>query len=253
MGPGGNILDLKQTIPLFDGKNFHAWKFRVKLYLKAQGLYHTISGEKKPAKTKKSSAATKKGQASEATTSTVTGDQATEADGEDHASGTESDRALSIICSTLSDGIIQMVSNCETPKALWSFLTEAFEQSSTINRLLLHRKMMDLKYVPGTSMVEHISKVKSIIEEMVAIGRTAEEADKVVYLLGGLPKEYDAQVQIVSNIKEKELNFENVVGMILQEERRQQQDSQRDLSKVDAAYFAKGKTKKNNHKFYCSH
>lgn len=69
----------------------------------------------------------------------------------------------------------------------------------------------------GGSSMEYLLKVKSIADNLAAIGEPVSEQDQILYLLGGLRAEYISFVIYVTSLPES-LSLEEIHSMLLTSE-----------------------------------
>ena len=105
--------------------------------------------------------------------------------------GKREDKAMSLIGRTIHQSLIYLVSHLENSAEVWEALEHHFRQRTDANRMDLITSLSDLKLKPGGDIREHVRKAKEYADELATIGQQLAELDRVIYLLKGLPKEYE--------------------------------------------------------------
>ena len=144
----------------FDGMNYHTWKFKMQMVLEERDLWEVTSGEVK----------------FEHLTNAL--DQATYK--------RRSRKALAIICLAMEDSQLPLVRSASGAYDAWSRLEGHFEKKSLANKLFLRRRFFTAKMEEGDDVLQHINKLKTLAEQLDAVGAPVSEDDLVITLLGSL-------------------------------------------------------------------
>ena len=62
---------------------------------------------------------------------------------------------------------------------------------------MVRKKLLNMKMKDIGSMKDYVRQMTETFDELAALGDPLDEADKVQYLLGGLPESYDALVTVL--------------------------------------------------------
>ena len=100
-----------------------------------------------------------------------------------------------------------------TTSEIWSALETLFAAASKA-RIMQLRLQIQTSKKGGSSMMEYLLKVKSIADNLAAIGEPVSEQDQILYLLGGLGAEYISFVIYVTSRPES-LSLEEIHSMLL--------------------------------------
>ncbi|POM66197.1 Putative retroelement, partial [Phytophthora palmivora] len=144
----------------FDGTNFHTWKFKMRMVLEERDLWEVTSGEIKL----------------EHCTTAL--DQST--------FKRKSRKALAIICLAMEDSQLPLVRSAKDAYDAWSRMEGHFEKKSLANKLFLRRRFFTTMMGEGDDVLEHINKVKTLAEQLDAVGAPVSEDDLVITLLASL-------------------------------------------------------------------
>lgn len=167
----------KVTIPVLTGKgNYQSWKTRIQDVLTDKDLIDYADGTiKKPAVGQTKSIITTPArrrtgeldidseEREEGTSTIVYSD-------EDLASWKKSDsKALTFIRLRVDDNVLRHVATCTTSHEIFKQLEKLFDSTSTLSLFALKRQYYRADYIDGTNMSEHIAKLRSIHNQIMAI------------------------------------------------------------------------------------
>ena len=82
----------------------------------------------------------------------------------------------------------------ENPVVVWKKLADQFQKKTWASKLVLRRKLYNLKLKDGQSMQKHVKMLTKIFDELSIIGDSLDEENQVVHLLASLPESYDMLV-----------------------------------------------------------
>ena len=175
------------SIEKLDGTNYHVWKFKMQLILEDKELYGVIDG------------------------SDVKSEKA-----EGAADWAKRDKKARVtICLALSDSVLATVRSCDTAVSVWEKLASVFESKSLVNRLFMRRKLLTMKMGEGDALGTHINSIKTLAEQLAAIGAQISEEDLVMTLLMSLPPSYEHFITALESVSESELTYDYVVAKLL--------------------------------------
>ena len=178
-------------ISKFDGTNFHAWKFKIQMVLEERDLWEVVSGEVK---------------AEHCTTAL---DQAT--------FKWKSRKAMAVICLSMEDSQLPLVRSASGAFDAWSKLVDHFEKKSLANKLFLRRRFFTTMMEDGDDVLSHINNLKTLAEQLKAVGAPVCEDDLVITLLGRLGDSYQFLITALES-RSDTLNWELVTSRLLHEE-----------------------------------
>jgi len=148
----------------FDGTNFHTWKFKMQMVLEERDVWEVVSGEVKIEHCQ------------------TPADQA--------VFQKKSRKAMAIICLAMEDSQLPLVRSASGAHDAWSRLEEHFEKKSLANKLFLRRRFFTTMMDEGDDVLAHINKLKTLAEQLDAVGAPVNEDDLVITLLGSLSESY---------------------------------------------------------------
>ncbi|KAI4370820.1 hypothetical protein MLD38_019127 [Melastoma candidum] len=103
---------------------------------------------------------------------------------------------MSLLFSALTPEPLSQVVYCKTSREVWEVLKNRYESTSTTRIINLRTQMQQLKK-EGRSMQQYLSSLKSLSDQLGAVGEPVKYSDYIWYMLEGLPAEYDAVVTAV--------------------------------------------------------
>ena len=175
----------------FSGTNFHTWKFKMQMVLEERDLWDVVSGEVKL----------------EHCTSNL--DQAT--------FKRKSRKALAIICLAMEDSQLPLVRSAKDAHDAWSRLEGHYEKKSLANKLFLRRRFFTTMMGEGDDVLEHINRLKTLAEQLDAVGAPVSEDDLVITLLASLSESYQFLITALES-RADSLTWELVTSRLLHED-----------------------------------
>ncbi|KAH9079753.1 hypothetical protein Ae201684P_017099 [Aphanomyces euteiches] len=103
-------------------------------------------------------------------------------------------KAFAIVCLSLEDAQLSMVRSCTTATQAWKRLEDHYEKKSLANKLYLRKKFFACAMAEGTDMMHHLNDLKTLSEQLEAVGAPVSEEDLVITLLCSLPESYDVLI-----------------------------------------------------------
>ena len=175
----------------FDGSNFHLWKFKMQMVLEERDLWDVVSGEVKP----------------EHLTNPL--DQATYK--------RKSRKAMAMICLAMEDSQLPLVRSANGAHDAWSRLEGHFEKKSLANKLFLRRRFFTTMMDEGDDVLQHINKIKTLAEQLDAVGAPVSEDDLVITLLASLSESYAFLITALES-RSDSLSWELVTSRLMHED-----------------------------------
>ena len=86
----------------------------------------------------------------------------------------------------MDDSQLPLVRSATSAYDAWSRLEVLYEKKSLANKLFLRRRFFTTMMDVGDDMLEHINKLKTLVEQLDAVGAPVSEDDLVITLLGSL-------------------------------------------------------------------
>jgi hypothetical protein len=169
---------LRYKLPTLGDNNWNAWKTRIKVHLKANGLLDCIE-----------SSSTARIPPSES----------------------KMDSAYLVLLMSVEDHILPIVEAAGNAKEAWKSLEAMFQPRTNVRIANLKRELALLKIKRSESILAYISRAKSLMNELKAIGESINPKDVVLAVLRGLPVEYETVVLFLE-AKEGDISLESIVG-----------------------------------------
>lgn len=195
-------------VPLFDGSNYPAWKYRMQVVLEEHDLIDCIEREM--------------AEMDELEVKPEDNDAAQRAKAKEAEKRKKQERRCkSLLISRIHDSQLEYVQDHQTPKAIWLALQRVFERKSVASRLHLKRKMLTLRH-EGGSLSENFLIFDKIVREYKSTGAQLDDLDVVCHLLLTLGSSFATVVTALETMPEDTLTLEFVKCRLLDEEIKQQ-------------------------------
>ena len=173
-----------------NGSNYRSWVFNMKLYLESLDLFEHAEGtaefpnEDASAETRrKFNSAAKK--------------------------------AWTYICLAIEPEQQIHVRDTKTAKEAWDAIRNQFARESLLQKVRLRQQYYSCKYHVGDSVLEHISHLKSLHEQLKEMGVSVDDKELAMTLLASLPEQYKPLITALDAMGETEISFEKVKNLIL--------------------------------------
>lgn len=200
------------------GPNFATWKVQCTMALKKDGLWGIVSGR----------------------------EETPEGARERECFAGRQDKALATIVLSVDPSLLYLIGDPVDPVAVWKKLEDQFQKKSWVNRLNLRRKLHSLRLKDDESVQGHVKSMLEIFNELLIVGDTITDEDRVVYLLASLPESFDTLVTALeSNPTVPEMEI--VIERLMHEERKLKD---RQESGSDGALAARHKTRSKGPRCY---
>ena len=164
----GTAMDEKWSIDKLDSSNWITWKFQMRHLLLAKGLWGYVDGTE------------------------VLREDASAQERADFKKASQ--KAFSTIVMAISTSQLYLVTSFDEPKDAWGALRDHYERDTLADKLMLKKQYFRTEMMEGTSIEAHMKHIKELTDKLAAIGAPISEEDKVVTLLGSLPKSYSTLV-----------------------------------------------------------
>jgi hypothetical protein len=120
----------------------------------------------------------------------------------------------------LLDSLLLNVSEEATTKDLWDKLRNLYQYKSLVNKLLLRKKLYNLRMRDGDSVADHLNAFNIVVSQLVSVEIKISDEDKCIILLCSLPDSWDSLVVAIGS-NTMALKFDEVVSSLFSEEMRQ--------------------------------
>lgn len=191
-------------LPLFDGTNFAAWKFRMLILLEEHELVECVQNFAADVPELQDAA-----DDSEAVKKTKK---------EAREKRKKMDRKCkSLLVSRIHDSQLEYIQDKPAPKDIWDALRRVFERRSIASRMHLKRQMLTMRFEGGT-LQQHFLRFDKLVREYRATEAVLEEIDVICHLLLTLGSSYATVVTAIETMPEENLSLEFVKCRLLDEE-----------------------------------
>lgn len=187
-------------LQMFDGTNYDKWKFRLNLFLELKECNEVLTNDEKPEK--------------------VT-------EGEWKVKDL---KAKNYIVNSMTNTQLELIISEKTAKNMIKKLDDTYLVKSSATKLLIKRKLLDLKLKENENPVDFFDIFEKQINELRNAGENVSNEDKINYLLLALPEKLSHIVDIVDALPSKEKTVEYIKSKLLLEYKKK--ESNFDLSSV---------------------
>ena len=165
-----------------DGSNWVIWKYRIKIFLKVNGLKNHLDHSTPPPVKPQ-----------------PLNDDAKEDEIKEHQNQTEEYRRWKqvdavvelYIVSTIPDSIFIALLHCKTSKDLWEAICAEQQARGKILGTKLVRQLREERCTDPDDVRVHVAKMARLCDEIAMSGKKLEDADFVSILTNSLPRSYD--------------------------------------------------------------
>ena len=180
------------VVDKFNGENFSLWKFKMEMVLASRDLWDIVD-ESEAAPPSNADVKDKK------------------------AFEKRSKTAFGLIAINLVDKEMPHIKHCKGPAEAWKTLSNIHETKSLSNILFLRRKFFTIKMQEADDMLDHINKVKSLVDQLTCLEVAIKDEDVVMTLLDSLPTSYEHLITALETRPMKELTLEFVIARLMHE------------------------------------
>lgn len=78
------------------------------------------------------------------------------------------------------------MSNETDARALWKKLKKKFEQKFAVNKAFLTRKLVNMKFKDGTSVIDHLNEFQSVVNQLATMKMTLGDEIQALLILSSL-------------------------------------------------------------------
>uniref|UniRef100_A0AAV1VI52 Retrovirus-related Pol polyprotein from transposon TNT 1-94 n=1 Tax=Peronospora matthiolae TaxID=2874970 RepID=A0AAV1VI52_9STRA len=151
---------------------------------------------------------------------------------------------MAVIRLAMEDSQIPLVRSESGACDTWSRLEDHFEKKSLANKLFLRRRFFTTMIEESDDVLEQIVKLKTLAEQLEAVGAPVCEDNLVITLLGSLSDSYQFLITSLES-RSDTLSWELVTSRLLHEEmKRKEQGSKGDEASQGQAFITRDKQRK---------
>ena len=130
-------------------------------------------------------------------------------------------QACGFIRQFVEDNTLNHISDVEDGRLLWKKLEELYGRKESVNKMLLIKRLMHMRYPNGSSMADHLSNFQGVVNELTGMGISFEEEVQALLLLGSLPESWETlKVNLCNTAPGGVVTWELVKAKLLNEEAR---------------------------------
>ncbi|GBM93468.1 hypothetical protein AVEN_215354-1 [Araneus ventricosus] len=168
----------------FIGQNYSEWKFQINCALKAKGVFTIANGNK------------------------------TKPDNDEYKiERWEKDDAIAmfIISSAMELPQVTLIESCRSSKEMIEKFDSIFKLKSDFNKMLLLEKFHQLNIECKETVVQYISKVENLADQVKDAGESISDATVITEILGTLPPKYKNFRQEWLSVDDSKQNLSNII------------------------------------------
>jgi hypothetical protein len=128
------------------------------------------------------------------------------------------DKALYVLCQTLSPSEFARISNSESAKEAWQILETTYESTKLVKSAklqMLISKFEEIKMLEDEAFREFYSKMSDLRNSMVSLGKTVSNVKLIRKILRSLPERFRIKVTTIEERKDlEEMKIEELVGSL---------------------------------------
>lgn len=191
-------------LPLLDGSNFSAWKFRMLILLEEHELEECVRmnvADVEDLRVQQGDNQQEKDRKAKALEGRMKKDR----------------RCKSLLVSRIHDSQLEYIHDMISPKDIWDALHRVFERRSIASRMHLKRQMLSMRF-DGGNLRQHFLVFDKLVREYRATGAVLDDLDVVCHLLLTLGSSYAGVVTALETMPEENLSLEFVKCRLLDEE-----------------------------------
>ncbi len=195
------------------GDNWGTWKFQIRLYLQANGLWNIVNGdEPRPDED---------------------GPAATAWDSREY-------KAMAALGLTVDTALLYIVIDKTTSNEIWVALRDHFEKVSATNKYFLLTQLFELELKEGVSVDNHLKLFTELCQKLLAVNCDVPQEVKTAALLRSLPASYQV-LRTTLQMKGDDLRLEEVIQAIsAEDQQRRSGRTKKTVSTVAESAFQAG-------------
>lgn len=155
---------------MLTGPNYSIWKRRMKDYLNCRDLYDPVEG-----------------------------DSAKPDDIDNKKWEKMKTRTVSHIRQWVDDKVFHHIDDIDDPEEVWKKLQGMYERKSPQNKVLIMKRLVNLKYKDGHSVAEHLSSFQELINRLTNAKIAFDDEIQALLLLSSLPDSWETLVISLNN------------------------------------------------------
>ena len=96
-----------------------------------------------------------------------------------------------------------------TAKEAWDALKNQFARESLLQKVRLRQQYYSCRFRSGSNMLEHISHLRSLHDQLREMGVNINDGELAMTLLASLPVEFKPIITALDAVGDESISFEN--------------------------------------------
>lgn len=191
-------MEVTNEVKLRTPEQWAAWKYRVKVLLRAAGVLSIVDGSSpKPDEAK-----------------------------EEFAAWADNDaKAQNIIVARLAEKTINQVLSCTTGKQVWDKLHTIFEQTGNLSVHIAQEKFYNLKFIEKETVADFLGRFEETLATLKSLGVEISMSMAVTKITSSLPSSFNHFVSAWESVPTERRTLEELSSRLLVEEMRMKTDT----------------------------
>ena len=145
------------------------------------------------------------------------------------------------IASTIPDSLFMKIRTKATAYEIWKELEGHFQNRSRMVSVDLRRRIQDLRCAEKGDMISHFATLRTMREDLAAMGQPLNENDFYAIILGSLPQSYDPYISAVnatSSVLGKTISADDLMLTVTEEYERRNLKNKTGKKDDNAAFYS---------------
>lgn len=133
----------------------------------------------------------------------------------------QKDKALTMIALSIRDNVIPYIANITEPDECWALLKNLYASKTNSRKLMLMRRLTNLKMEKGTSMSLFLQSLKELLNEFSCIGEIIPDSKVVEQVLMAFPESLEGLVNTLM-YRPSLLSVSELTVILMQDDQRRE-------------------------------
>ena len=145
------------------------------------------------------------------------------------------------IASSIPDSLFMKIRTKGTAYEIWKELENHFQNRSRMVSVDLRRRIQELRCAEKGDMLSHFATLRTMREDLAAMGQPLNESDFYAIILGSLPASYDPYISAInatSSVLEKTLSADDLMLTVTEEYERRNLKNKSGKKEENAAFYS---------------
>ncbi|KAI0493655.1 hypothetical protein KFK09_023776 [Dendrobium nobile] len=156
-----------------------------------------------------------------------------------------------VVCSTISQSILPYIIHLESTSNIWTALETRFQSTNRSKVIQLKNELHNISMKTST-MTQYLMEIKSLVDQIAAVGSVIDTEDIILYILNGLPGSYQAFKTSIRTMLTP-ISLDNLYPLLLSEEVNIATDAAKGIPSADpnlALYSQRGRGRRQRGRSY---